>query len=327
MNQDGFSSEVPSLCIVWDMSRLAQYAKDPLTFYWKYYKGLREGGQSWSLTWGTLYHEATAFFEKRVFAGEDRESALRETIRRAVPAAIKHRIPMGRFRNDEGEWVPMTGDAAKLSVYALVRALIWFEAEYRAQPFPPICLADGTPALEFNAVMPLDMKAPTGEDYLVVVNIDKIATDDDGAQFAVERKTTKNTLDAKFFSRYDPSFQTYTYDLVCSTIFPHSRLRGVVVEACQTAVEFTRFDRHPIIRPQGAREHWLKVIKYWIKRAEADAMGDLWSTAINTEATFDNEYRRIQRRDPKVWPALLAVDLNEDELWNPMVRRPPLLGE
>jgi hypothetical protein len=318
MTPEGQSSEVPGLTLVWDMSRLSAYARDPLAFYWKCILGMRSVGFSSALTWGTLYHEATGYFEKQVFYGVDRETALRDAIRKLIPAALKERMPVQGAK----------GDAAKRNVRTLVRALVWFEAEYRDNPMPPIALADGTPAIEFNAVVPLDMKAPTGEDYLIVVNIDKIASDDTGAQFAIERKTTTQTLGKYFFQKYDPCFQTYTYDLVCDAMFPSTRLRGVTVEACQTAVEFARFERHPIVRTPGAREHWLKVIKYWIRRAERDALDNSWFCAMNTESSsYESVYREIQRRDPKIWNSLLAVDLSREPVWNPLVKRPPLIGE
>ena len=317
MDSAGFSPQVPGLCLVWDASRLAGYMKDPLAYYWHSVLGYRTTGFASARDWGTLYHEATALFEKMVFGGSDREMALKVTVKRLVIAAIETGFPL---RGGKGK------EAAR-TVETLVRALVWFETEYRERPLAPLPLKDGTPALEYNWVLPLGLKARTGEDYLLAGNIDKIGTDDDGHQYAVERKTTTTTLGKFFFSQYDPGMQTYMYDVACAALFPDASLRGVIIEACQTGVEFCRFDRHAIVRTRSQREHWVEVIKYWIRRAEQDAIDNSWGCAINTTSSFGYEMKEIQRRDPRVWESMLKTDLSREPLWNPMLRRPPLLGE
>lgn len=317
MTPEGFSTKVPGLRLAWDASCLSAYMQDPLQYSWKNIQGFRHVGFASAREWGTFYHEAVGHFEHQVHKGVPREVALRKTIKLLIPAAIEMGFPI------RGE----KGDAAKRSVYTLVRSLIWFEAEYRDRPLPPLELANGRCALEYNFCLPLGMKASTGEDYLLVGNIDKIGTDADGYQYCVERKTTTTTLGPYFFTKYDPCMQTYLYDVVAAILFPKARLRGVIVEACQTAVDFTRFDRHPIERTPRQRAHWLEVIKYWIKRAEQDALDNSWDRAINSEGGFASVFKDVQRRDPSVWTAMLRTELSREPLWNPLVPRPPLLGD
>jgi len=157
------------------------------------------------------------------------------------------------------------------------------------------------------------------EEYYLCGYLDEIAQDKepDGDKFVLERKSTTSTVASYYFDQHDPSVQMWTYDLIGSKIMPMSPLRGVVVEACQTAVGFTRFERHEISRTPEQRKHWLETIHYWVKQAEQCALNGYWPMNPATQ-TFKSTARDIQRRSPSSWPALLKTDFEEQPLWNPL---------
>ncbi|KKL09323.1 hypothetical protein LCGC14_2567000 [marine sediment metagenome] len=230
-------------------------------------------------------------------------------------------------------------DDNKRNTYTLVRALVWYAAKYRTDVLRPVANEDGL-MIEQHFVVPMGMKTavpwpfrsvregsmmtgptpytdPEPEDYYLCGSLDEICQDEDGDQFVLERKSTTTTVADYYFLQHEPSVQIYTYDLIGSIILPTSPLRGVVVEACQTAVGFTRFERHEVTRIPEQRKHWLETIHYWVKQAEQCALSGYWP--MNPAGhTFESTARQIQRRAPSSWPALLKTDFMEQPLWNPL---------
>jgi hypothetical protein len=182
---------------------------------------------------------------------------------------------------------------------------------------------NGKIALELHYALPLPFKAYTGENYILTGYFDEFVQDtEEGDYWVLERKHTTRTISDYYFYTYNPSVQIFTYDLVGSIMLPGKQLRGVIVEALQTAVTFSRPERHEIRRTPLQREHWAGVIEYWIRRAEQDARENSWHFAMNTEASsFDSVYKEIQRRDPSSWRGLLDTDLVKRPLWNPLEPR------
>jgi hypothetical protein len=289
--------------------------RDPLAYYFVHVQGYGSGIPSAALVWGSLWHEVTAEYKLQYARESDVDKALLATIRFALAEATKARI----------DWISANstrdGDENKRTTYTLVRSLIWWVENYRNDRFRPVQF-DGKLAVELNFALPLPLKAPTGENYVLCGYLDEVVQDEDGYQLVLERKTTTKTISSYYFYTYDPSVQVYTYDLVGSILLPKNPIQGVVIEATQTAVGFSRFERHDVIRTREQREHWLKVLQYWIKRAERDAIDNNWEVALNTEATtYESKFRDIERRAPTMWPVILGSDLIKRPLWNPLESR------
>ncbi len=309
MNAYGFSDVVPTLRLAWDATMLTAYMRDPLTYFWKHVQGYGTPRTNNTLSFGTIWHEATGAFDAATYAGADRVEALRAGIARAKEKADEMGLP----------YTGKKGDEAKRNLRTLLRALIWWEQDTLHRKWRALPNGDGSPAIEVRFVLPLGVRAYTGEEFVLCGSFDSAIEDEDGNAWVLERKTTTKTLGPFFWQTYDPCMQTYLYDYVAPQLYPERRLRGVIVEAMQTGVEFSRSETHNIVRTDEQRAHWHEVMLYWMRRAEQDARDDAWKRALNCEATqYGSIYKDIQKRDPRVWQALLNTDLEKRELWNPL---------
>ena len=306
---DFFSKQDPELRLVWSATTLEAYMRDPLTYYWKHVLGYVPLVQAPALVWGSLWHMATALF-KQLTEGRDavlsRDEALFVTIEKTICEAQK--IDLNDIARNGKK-----SDINKRTMYTLIRSLIWWEANYRDDSFRTADTGAVCP-LEQHFMVPLGIKAYTGEDYLITGVLDEIVADEDGDQFVLERKHTTQTISSYYFNNYDPSVQVYTYDLVGSLILPHNPLRGVVIESCQTAVGFSRFERHEVLRTQEQRNHWLNVLRHWIRRAEQDCTDRSWQNAMNPATTiYDSVYRDIETKSPSSWASLLKSEFTTEK--------------
>lgn len=328
----GFSDKHPDLRLAWDATCLAAFMKDPLVYFWTYVRGHQSISKPRAMLWGTLWHEAIAEYRKQSdWAGGEgwtttpinlEDPALHKAIRFTIKRADELNLMDSPCRRE---------DENRRNVYTLVRSLIWYATKYRTDWLAPVVDTDGSLMIEKHFVVPMGLKsratfvdrsvypaitAPE-EDYYLCGSLDEIAQDEDGDQFVLERKSTTSTVASYYFDQHDPSVQMWTYDLIGSKIMPMSPLRGVVVEACQTAVGFTRFERHEITRTPEQRKHWLETIHYWVKQAEQCALSGYWPMNPASQ-TFKSTARDIQRRSPSSWPGLLKTDFEEQPLWNPL---------
>lgn len=310
MTPTGFSDKIPTLRLAFDATMLSQYMRDPLSYKWKYVDGWREPRAGGALNWGSLWHEGAATFDTAVLAGATRSTALADAIKFACKRGHELNVPVYGAKGDE----------AKRCIRSLVRALVWYEADTAHRAWRTETNANGTPAIEVRFQLPLGVYATTGEEFVLCGSFDGLI-DDGGDAWVLERKTTTSAISPFFWERYDPNMQTYLYDFVSVQLYPDKNIRGVRVEALQTGVEFCRVETHDIRRTAVQREHWKQVMLYWIRRAEQDALNDSWSLALNSESsTFGSIFKDIQKRDPRMWDALLATDLEKVELWNPLAK-------
>lgn len=307
MTPTGFSESIPTLRLAWDATMLSQYMKCPLTYYWKYVLGWRDDGSD-AMSWGSLWHEAVVAYEEARHGGASREEALNTALRFTTSRAGELGIAVD----------PEAASDNKRSVRTLIRALVWYDAQ-NAESAALRPIDQETAAFEVRFMLPLDVQAPTGEPYIICGTFDGVVRDTTDANWVLERKTTTNAIGRGYWQKYDPCMQTYLYDWAAEQLFPSLNIRGTIVEGLQTGVNFCRIERHQIARTRAMRAHWQKVMAYWINRASQDAMNDSWEIAMNPECvSYGSRFKDIQKRDARVWPAMLSADMEQRELWNPL---------
>lgn len=300
-----FSDEHSTLRLVWDATTLDALMKDPLNYYWKYVLGYRSRSKSVDLLWGTGWERAIGLYHSERARGmQDHGVALRLAIEYAIEYA--HQVELDVVAAESGH------KANKKNLSTLIRSLIWFDDEYGDyHMYSPVFTEDAV------VVEPLGIKAPCGTEYVMVGNYDQIVRDvDDGELMVLERKTTAATIGPRFWYDYDPSTQLNVYDWISNR---HHSTTGVLIEACQTAVGFTRFDYHKVKRTKLQREHWLRVMEFWIRFAERLALDDDWENAMNLATQkYENVTRNMQRKSPALWNGMLQVEMEKRLVWNPL---------
>jgi hypothetical protein len=193
-------------------------------------------------------------------------------------------VPLNKYKNRE----------------TLIRTVLEYcEVQPRDGSLRPYRFPNGQDGLELEFLWPLPLESPDGDPYMVRGFFDSFLQM--GEEVAPrERKTTKSSLGKFYWDRYEPNVQVDIYDLTTQMLMPEMRHAGVLMEAAQTGVGFSRVERHFITVPASRREEWLGEMQYWIKRAEYDARQGYWPK--NT-ASCNNaggcHFRDVCRRAPE----------------------------
>lgn len=294
----------PQLRRVWSASTLDALLKDPLSYKWQYVDGYR-AERGLPMAWGIAWHEARATYITSRLRGHDRDTAIQEAAAVALREAEKFEVQELASESNL--------DRKKRNVRTLLRTIVWFDAEFgEGDIYEPVML-DDRPAVEIPFALPIvdpdtgkPLKTREGEDYLLTGVLDQIARDDEGKLWTFELKNTTSTPGSYYFRRYDPSTQLNTYALVSSIILPNDPLDGVIIEAAQNAVGFTRFERYLVHRTPSQNDQWLRCICRWVKFAEDRAYNDDWADFMNPANIYgDSVFRMIMAQPQEVWEHLL----------------------
>jgi len=286
--------------LVWDATTINALMKDPLEYYWKYVLGYRNSVRSIDLEWGTAWDKAAGHYHRQRVGYDQREA-----LYRTIEAAIK-RAEVTELDRTAAE----SNKANKKNLATLIRSLVWYDREWGDYPFyePVFTLPSTVDKVLFTL--------PSGEDVTVVANFDQLVRSrETGKIVVVERKTTTDKVSSYYWKQYDPSTQINTYDWMACDCF---ETEGVWVEACQTAVGFTRFAYHECHRTEEQREHWRQVMEFWISFSYWLATNDNWTIAMNLGTQkWESAIRNIERRPPSSWDNMLRDEFEKKPPWNP----------
>lgn len=148
----------------------------------------------------------------------------------------------------------------------LIRSIVWYLDQFENDPCKTVILEDGSPAVELSFRFQLD------NEIVLCGHIDRIV-EHAGDYYVQDQKTTGASLGSWYFKRYNPNDQMSLYTIAGNVVW-HTPVRGVMIDAAQIAVGFTRFERGFTFRTPDQNEAWLKDAKYWIERTwEAAAQG------------------------------------------------------
>lgn len=308
--------------IFWDSTSLdlaktcAQ--KYNLTMRW----GFKKKVESVDLIWGLLLHKGLEVFarcqaEKRSFTHSLNE-ALLFVIEEAGEREKKKWLPQERFLQSTSP------EDNKKNLYTLLRALIWYFNDHKNDALKTVILQDGKPAVELSFRFNLPAKTASGITYVQCGHIDRLGTL--GTQtFIVDAKSTKGTIGTDFFSKYHLSNQMSCYDVAGSVVW-FEDLDGVIIDAVQVAVNFSRFDRGMTKRSEFRREQWIRDAVHKIKEIEqlVESYGDSLEWPMNDTAC--NYYGGCPMKDACAAVSLsarkqiLRTDFKQD-IWNPSKSR------
>ena len=304
MNRERYySDKVPGLRLVWSASALETLMRDPLTFYWQHVQGWASLVPSISLVWGTAWDESMAFYHNARTRFK-RPIALEETIEFAIAYAQKSDLE--QIAAESGR------DAKMRNLSTLIRSIVWYDDLHGDYD---LYIPEISQPTTMQVKLPL--KTSDGEQYWLMGIFDQIVRERELQHLlVVERKTTTRTINKQYWLQYDPSVQLNTYDYLASKAGGGNDFlettKGVFIEACQTAVGFSRFDYHTVYRTPEQRHHWERVMLFWVKFAEDLACNDRWTDAQNLATQrWETTMRDIQRRTPSAWDGLLRTKMRK----------------
>lgn len=289
----------------WDSTSLKRADACQRLYYYQNILGWEPQGQSVHLWFGGIYASALELYHKLVAQGSTREEAIREAVKSAL-------ITSWDFEKNEATFF----DDQNKNRDTLIRTIIWYFEFFKEEVYHTYITADGTPAVEFSFQLPVD------NNVTFCGHADRIVVEDaTGELFTHDQKTTKSTLGPYFFKKYKPDIQFAMYTFAGQAIY-HAPVKGVVVDAAQVAVGFSRYARAPVLFIEAELNEWYDEMMELIKRTrENTRRGHFPRTPASCNNFGGCPFREVCSRPPSVRENFLRGDFKKVPRWDPVKAR------
>lgn len=233
---DTFEGESPILPDgrqwAWNKSSLDPAKACPREYFYRVRRGLSPKKKSVDLLFGLWYAKALENYHRYRAKGLDYPSAVRATVRDTLIQS--------------NGWV--SADSNK-NRETLVRSVIWYLDQYADDICKTVILSSGMPAVE------LPFRFQVAENIWLAGHLDRLV-EHNGDIFVQDQKTTRRTLGSWYFKKFDLDVQMSLYAYAAKVVW-HQPIRGVLIDAAQIAVGFTRFERGFTFRSDEQLDEWL----------------------------------------------------------------------
>jgi hypothetical protein len=276
--------------------------KCPTRYFYQIVLGYRTKSSSVHLDFGSMVHKGLEFYWKCRSLGDLHDEAQATMTRGLI--------------EEYGTW--KTDDTAK-NFWNALRACVWHTEAFQHDDTYTV---NGTAAIELAFKYDLGFDI-LGEPAAYCGHMDKVVVDNVDSIWVKDYKTTKNAIGQDYFAGYTPSTQLPGY-LVAAEIVFHLPVAGVLVDAIQCGVNFTRFGKGYIVLGESQRDEWMKDAVYHIQQATRIFANnpelDPLKVPRNTEACFGCPYRAVCGSPPSIRIGHLSAKF-EQVFWDPILRK------
>lgn len=330
-----FCKTLPTLQRTWSASSLRLLMECPRKYWYRKIRGIRPVQPQDDLDFGSFLHIGMEAYDHEIVKGVAHDVAVLHALRIMLSAAGE-RVMMLTCQECKHTWTDPLDDLAvrcpkcgidlnettpveylhwtpwnpenkkKKNRRTLVRALIWTLDEFEKGHIRPHADADGHAATEVDFAVPLPFDSPDGEPYLLTGIIDSFCEIGGPDQVMPrERKTTNSTLGRAYFDRFEFDIQIDVYSLAMRIMSEDEITPGVVLEAIQTGVTFSRARRQVIQPSNDQLMEFTETIRYWLYQAEnyaisghdLDLNGELSMSAYPMNRSNCNNFRKEDVED------------------------------
>ena len=290
----------------WDSTSLGWLKECPRKYYYSMIEGWKPKAEAVNLIWGAWYHTGLEVYDRLRAQVKDHDEALLQVVAKLM------------FMT----WIdgkPWKSDHASKTRENLIRSVIWYCEHFKEDPAKTVILANGKPAVELSFKMELDFGLTLEQPFLLCGHIDRLV-DYSGGVYGTDRKTTASTIASNYFDQFDPDNQMSLYTLVSKVIW-NVPVKGIIIDAAQVAVGFTRFARGFTYRTEGQIDEWKRGLSYWFMQAAEHAKKNDWPMNDKSCHKFGGcHFRKVCGRSPEVREVFLRSDFVKNP-WNPLVPR------
>jgi len=270
----------------------------------------RGRGESIHLEYGILYHEALETYDRmKLEGGMSHEDAVKWVVRDLLTRTWRDGKPW-RGAAD----LPPDDKASLKSRENLIRTVVWYLSKFRDDPAQTLIHpGTGKPMVELHFQFEIE------GGYSLCGYLDRVVEFQE-QPFVMDRKTTTSTLGSYYFDQYDPDNQMSLYT-VASQIAFHTPVKGVIVDAAQIAVGFSRFVRSFVFKTADQIDEWMKDLYVWLEQAQRYAERGYWPQNDKSCHKYGGcAFREICSKSPSVRDRFLDTHF-ERQPWNPLVPR------
>lgn len=302
-----FSEKLPALQLAVDSTSLGAFKKCPRFYQYRIIQGFVPRGTAVDLEFGIHFHFATEGYDHRRAKGMDHETALHETVRATLIATWDRAA--GR------PWITEDSNKNRLT---LIRTLVWYLDTVAANDtVRTLILANGKPAVELSFRLQLPIRSSTGEFFILCGHLDRVGTLGEGAeaeQYILDKKTTRHTLGPYYWDQFNPNNQFSLYNFAGKIGFSFET-KGIICDAAQVAVGFSRFERRLIPRTPGQVDEWYRDLELTLESMNRAAYDSHWP--MNDTACYRCDFQRICSKDPASREVWLKSDFGK-RVWDPL---------
>lgn len=298
----------------WDSTSLGWLKECPRKYQYHMIEGWVGRGESVHLKYGILYHEALEAYE-RMRQDWDHNKAVIETVR-----LVLQRTWMGDKPWRPAKDLPPEDKASLKSRENLVRSVVWYLDKFKNDPArTKVHPVTGKPMVELHFQFEIGAGYDLSHPYSLCGYLDRIVSFQD-QDFVMDRKTTTSTLGSYYYEQYDPDNQMSLYTIAAQVAFKNP-VKGVIVDAAQIAVGFTRFGRSFVLKAPDQIDEWMKDLKIWLRQAAAFAEMGYWPQNDKSCHKYGGcPFRDICSKSPVVRDKFLESNFERRE-WNPLIPR------
>jgi hypothetical protein len=299
----------------WDSTSLGWLKECPRKYQYHMLEGWTSKAESVHLEYGILYHEALAEYETLMFKGCDHNQAVKGVVANILVATWRDGRPWRAAADLE------PNDKASLKNREnLVRTVVWYLDKFRNDPaqtrMHPVT---GKPMIELHFQFNIGEGLNPHNPYVLCGYLDRVV-EFQGESFVMDRKTTTSTLGSYYFEQYDPDNQMSLYTVASQVAFK-TPVKGVIIDAAQIAVGFSRFVRSFVFKTQDQIDEWMKDLRFWLWQATIFADREYWPQNDKSCHKFGGcVFREICSRSPSVRDKFLESSFTRRE-WNPLIPR------
>lgn len=252
MNAFPSAYDAQGLQFIWNSTSLKLVEECLYKYYLEVIEGWSSPEKSVHIIFGGHYATALEHFYKHRALGMNIDEALREVIRETMIASW-----------DAETKTPWTSHDPNKTRENLIRSIIWYVDQFADEPITVMKTPAGQPMVEHTFLMEID------NGWMFSGHIDRMV-EYGGQPYVMDQKTTKSTITNRYFEGFSPDVQMSLYTFAGRAVFDIP-VKGVIIDAAQIAVGFTRFERGFTMRTEAQLNEWYDTSLYHIETARTAA--------------------------------------------------------
>lgn len=214
------------------------------------------------------------------------------------------------IRQEGGE--PWVSDHNTKTRENLIRTIVWYIDQFgEDDSCQTVILSSGQPAVEHSFRLDAD------NGIILCGHLDRLV-EYGGRPYIQDQKTTQSTITARYFDGYNPDSQMSLYTFAGKSIFGLP-IKGVMIDAAQIAVGFTRFERGFSFRTDDQLNEWYDHSMYHIERARQATRDNHFPLNPSSCNQYGGcEFRHICSKAPSIREQFLKGDFVKGKRWDPL---------